>query len=99
MKALESYYAESNAIAQEQGDNEASCDLWIAVLRKTRTDFLVIHRYSSKITLTSSQTGRLRRIYEFPPQGFVLSTRFAEICKSLGLDPTRTRAWIQGGAR
>lgn len=79
----------------EDLDDRACRSLWVAVIRKAMKDMAYASAKETQSALTPSEREKLQRIYELEaPESFFRGYWFEEICRNLGLSPSRIRTEI-----
>ena len=92
---LEPHAASALALSEDTADIDAVRKLWGAVLLKVRQDLRIIRRYDLQEQITSHQRDRLARISVYPPEVFLTSSYFEEICNFLEFDADKVREALQ----
>lgn len=88
------FEAERRNMVGEQRDVHACRQLWRTVLQRTVDDIEFLQRHRHRSRLKKHEQERLRRIRENPPDEFVSSQWFDQICDYLQVNPERIRRAI-----
>ena len=84
---LEPRRAQADEYAEEHREVEACRELWRTVMAYTVFDLQYLERFSDRSRLNKRQLHQVRAIERYPPEDFLASEWFREICSYLVVDP------------